>query len=243
MKAYVLMLSAAAVVCMACGTKEAKDKSASAADTTETVAVVPDTVVSDTTFTDHRDGKVYKVVQIGGKRWFAENLNYAAEGSKCYGEGGEVVAGWNENGYPVWATLSAAEVEANCAKYGRLYDWETALKAGPAGTHLPIDKEWITLMGNVGGKDIAGTRLKSTEGWNDNGNGTDDYGFSALPGGNVEGDDLFTFAGVYGYWWSATSAKRFDAAALVMQMFSGDERAVWGGNYKRRPFSVRCVQD
>jgi uncharacterized protein (TIGR02145 family) len=132
-------------------------------------------------FTDPRDGKFYRTVKIGGQVWMAENLNYAAEGSKWYNND-----------------------EANGTKYGRLYDWETAKKACPAGWHLPSDAEWQTLVDFVGGKYIAGKKLKSTSGWNMDGNGTDEYGFSALPGGSGYSDGYFDIAGYNGSWWSAT---------------------------------------
>jgi uncharacterized protein (TIGR02145 family) len=108
------------------------------------------------TFTDKRDGKVYKIVEINGQTWFAENLNYAAEGSKCY----EDKAG-------------------NCEKYGRLYDWNTAMKACPAGWHLATDAEWTALVNYAGGELTAGTKLKSSTGWMRHRGiptGTNDYG-------------------------------------------------------------------
>ena len=133
------------------------------------------------TFKDNRDGKSYKKVAVGGQTWMAENLNFAADGSKCY-----------ENN------------AGNCEKYGRLYNWATALKACPAGFHLPSDDEWTALENAVGGRSTAGTKLKSAEGWNNNGNGTDDYGWSALPAGLGYSDGSFNSAGYLGYWWSAT---------------------------------------
>ena len=169
-------------------------------------------------FTDPRDGKFYKTIKINGQVWMAENLNYAAEGSKCYN---------NE--------------EANSAKYGRLYDWETAKKACPAGWHLPSDNEWETLVNYVGGKDIAGKKLKSKIGWDNYGNGIDEYGFSALPGGYGYSDGNFHYAGYYGRWWSSTESGAYFAWYRGMSYHY--EYVNRGNLDKADLFSVRCVQD
>jgi len=141
---------------------------------------------------DSRDNKTYKYVTIGSQTWMAENLNYAAEGSKCYKNN-----------------------DSNCEKYGRLYTWADAKKACPWGWHLPTNAEWTTLVNYVENADgcnrCAGTKLKSTSGWSKNGNGTDDYGFSALPGGYGYSDGYFYDAGYYGFWWSATEGNAYYA--------------------------------
>jgi uncharacterized protein (TIGR02145 family) len=178
-------------------------------------------------FTDSRDGKTYKTVNVGGKTWMAENLNFAAEGSKCY------------NNDPAY-----------CEKYGRLYDLETALKACPAGFHLPSDDEWTELTTgkkfkladgtDADGTSTAGKKLKSAKGWDRNGNGTDDYGFSALPGGYGGSDGTFDNAGGIGHWWSAT--KSSDGWAWKRSMYDYDEKVARTNSY-RGLLSVRCVQD
>ena len=170
------------------------------------------------TFTDKRDGKVYRIVQIGSQVWFAENLNYAAKGSKCYDN-----------------------KAANCAKYGRLYDWATALKACPAGYHLPTDKEWTALEDYAGGEKNAGKKLKSKAGWNNNGNGTDDYGWSALPGGGGLDDGSFKDASNAGSWWSATEDVAYGARLWLMYYEFND--VPWFNTDKTNLCSVRCVQD
>ena len=203
------------------------------------------TISCDSNFKDSRDGKTYKKVKIGKQTWMAENLDYEAEGSKCYGEDAEVVIGYDENGDPITKTLSPAEVQANCDKYSRLYDWETALKACPSGWHLPNDEEWQKLVDIAVGGEIAGTKLKATSGWKDNdgasGNGTDEYGFSALPGGIGSSDGSFNNVGYDGVWWSATENDSNYAYDWDMGFNRSNVRRGYG--YKSYLFSVRCVQD
>jgi len=144
----------------------------------------------------------------------AENLNFAAEGSVCYNNSAD-----------------------SCAKYGRLYDWETALKACPAGYHLPTDDEWTALENAVGGRSIAGAKLKSAAGWN----GTNDFGFSALRGGLGGSDGSFDYAGLSGLWWSATEGDAYNARLRIMDYYG--EIVNWYGNGKTNLFSVRCMAD
>jgi len=169
-------------------------------------------------FTDTRDGKTYRTVKIDKMVWMAENLNFAAKGSVCYE---------NKN--------------ANCAKYGRLYNWETALKACPAGYRLPSDDEWTAFVDYVGGKEKAGTKLKSKAGWNNNGNGTNDYGWSALPGGYGFSSGYFLDAGNVGCWWGTTEDNADDALGRGMD-YDTENVFTYNGS-KRDLFSVRCVKD
>jgi len=181
------------------------------------------------------NGKTYKTVKIGDQVWMAENLNYDAEGSKCYGND-----------------------PANCKKYGRLYDWKTAATVCPSGWHLPSNAEWDVLMKFVDPSCSssvcanAGTKLKATSGWNDydgsSGNGTDDYGFSALPGGNGNGSSVgyFFHAGSNGYWWSASEHDSNYAYYLriyyyrKVNLFS----SYLSSHYDNSALlSVRCLQD
>jgi uncharacterized protein (TIGR02145 family) len=193
---------------------------------------------TDGTFTDLRDGKEYRTVKIGKQVWMAENLNYEAEGSKCYK---------NKALY--------------CDKYGRLYNWKTAMKACPKGWHLPSKEEWQTLVNFAGGDKTAGKKLKAKIGWNDyilcdysydeeyckvkgakrSGNGTDGFGFSALPGGE-DSVGFFYDAGDYGYWWSSTKSSANKAYYRFMNYYNED--VGWSYYYyKDFLFSVRCLQD
>jgi uncharacterized protein (TIGR02145 family) len=157
-------------------------------------------------------------VTIGSQVWAKKNLNCDVGVSKCYDND-----------------------PANCTKYGRLYDWNTAKTACPKGWHLPSDAEWDALMTAVGGSSTAGEKLKATSGWNSDGNGTDEYGFSALPGGGGSSDGYFFDVGSFGHWWSATEYGSDGAYYRLMDYYSSLVRR--DDDSKSSLFSVRCVQD
>ena len=93
----------------------------------------------------------------------------------------------------------------------------------------------------IGGASIEGKKLKATTGWNSNGNGTDDYGFSALPGGDGLSGGSFYNAGEVGYWWSASEYNSNYAYGRSMSYYG--ESAGWTDYNKSNLFSVRCLQD
>ncbi len=167
-------------------------------------------------------GQTYRTVNINGRVWMAENLNYNPGGgtSACYGNN-----------------------SANCTQYGRLYDWSTANGVCPTGWHLPSDAEWTALTNFVesysGCSSCAGTKLKSETGWYYD-YGEDAFGFSALPGGNGNSDGYFHSVGYNGYWWSATEYYSYDAWLRNMYYGSSVNRNL---NSKSSLFSVRCLQD
>jgi uncharacterized protein (TIGR02145 family) len=167
--------------------------------------------------TDSRDGQKYKTVKIGNQVWMAENLRFKIGDSWCY-----------ENS------------EDNCEKYGRLYDWNMAKIACPKGWHLPSKDEWTELV-TVVGSETGGKKLKSADGWYENGNGTDEFGFSALPGGFRRTVVSFLNVGKYGYWWSATES--FGGNAIYRLMYYDKDNVGDDGNDKDYGYSVRCLQD
>jgi len=132
-----------------------------------------------------------------------------------------------------------------------LYNWETAMNgaassnAVPSGVqgvcpedwHLPSYEEWTTLVDYAGGPSTAGAKLKSTDGWRNNGNGTDDYRFSALPGGSIH-----EHIGDGGYWWSATEDASV-SRAYSRQMDYHNEFVKGSNPVKTNLLSVRCVKN
>lgn len=169
---------------------------------------------------DSRDGKKYRTVKIGEQVWMAENLDYAIKGSFCFDD----------------------EL-ANCKKYGLLYTWKMAMRACPAGWHLPSKDEFKTLIASVGGKKVAGKILKSKEKWNKNGNGEDSFGFSALPAGcRYYITKSYDFMGDFAFFWSSTGYEDGLFADYMFLSYEGnfadlDNNGAYDG------FSVRCIKD
>ena len=174
------------------------------------------------TLVDSRDGQTYKTVVIGSQTWMAENLNFKTDSSFC-----------NNN---------SAD---NCEKYGRLYIWGNAKSACPSGWHLPSNEEWDTLFTAVSGQFTAGTKLKFASGWKEykgkNGNGTDAFGFSALPAGHRDDDGAFFDEGYSANFWSSTDVNSGDA--YCMRLYYNGDHAYLGYYNKDNGFSVRCLQD
>ena len=200
------------------------------------------------TLTDDRDGQTYKTVEIGTQTWMAENLNIETPNSKC-----------------------AGDLPENCEKYGRLYLWSEALDSAgtwsdgadgcgyrmstcrltsplrgscPEGWHLPTAFEFDTLFAAVGGIEKAGRVLKATEGWADDGNGTDAFGFGALPAGYYD-EDIGTAIGNLGFgtgFWTASMHDDYSYAFRMYLVHGADDA---GLNFYRRYnwLSVRCVKD
>jgi uncharacterized protein (TIGR02145 family) len=164
-----------------------------------------------------KERKQYKTVKIGSQTWMAENLNHKTGDARCYGD-----------------------VESNCEKYGRLYNWNTARRACPSGWHLPNNAEWDALNASVGVSDYEGKHLKAKSGWNENGNGTDSFGFAALPGGYRNAEGNFDGIGYFGNWWSSNDD--IGGNAYYRSINYSNPGAYWGQDANFCLFSVRCVQ-
>lgn len=174
------------------------------------------------TFKDPRDGKVYKTVKIGNQTWMAENLAYKA-GSGC------------------WAYNND---QGNVATYGYLYNWETAKQVCPTGWHLPSDAEWKQLTTYLGGKDVAGGKLKEagTAHWESPNEGaTNESGFTAIPAGTRKSGGTFGSIGSSGYWWGSSEIYPFDACYRVLHCNLSSVFRYYG--YMNYGFSGRCLRD
>lgn len=169
--------------------------------------------------TDSRDSQTYKTVSIGTQTWMAENLNYEMDDSYCFNDD-----------------------TINCAKYGRLYGADAAMATVcPSGWHLPDWVEWEILIAAVGRiSKTAGGMLKSQTGWDFDRNGTDAFGFSAIPAGRRSlGYKNSEFSA---FFWSSEK----NGIMLEYELSSVIYRyEVWVPYEKSSgaAYSVRCIQD
>ncbi len=162
----------------------------------------------ETSFIDSRDGNVYKIISIGNQVWMGENLNFETENSWIYS---------NKN--------------KNANKYGRLYSYEAALNACPAGWHLPSDKEWQELINHYGGDLEAGLALRI--------DGTS--AFNAHYGGFMNKDGQFFDQGHNVNFWTATSCDDKDAWRCYIDR--GFNSVVQDYYSKSGGLSVRCIRN
>ena len=181
-------------------------------------------------------------VLIGNQTWATKNLDVATY------RNGEVIPQVQDAN--AWSNLStgawcySANNSANGTTYGKLYNWYAVNDPrglAPNGYHIPSDAEWTTLIDYLGGASSAGTKMKSTNGWQNNGNGSNTSGFAGLPGGYRSSNGNFYDVGAYGYWWSSSEYSSNYAWYRYLYSNNGDvNRSV---NYKRNGFSVRCLRD
>jgi len=206
------------------------------------------------TLTDYRDGQIYRTTAIEvfdedrgirySEVWMAQNLNYA---------------------YLVdTSSFCPDDQPAMCDNYGRYYTWAAAMDSAgvwssggkdcgygkicsptypvrgvcPKGWHLPGDFEWNKLITALGGNSTQGRLLKSTSGWFCGENGTDGYGFSALPSGGYgrsRGRDAM-------FWSSTAYTYDKECAAYYLSLSCYDGADIYSF-FKTDAFSVRCIKD
>lgn len=188
------------------------------------------------TFTDPRDGNVYKTVKIGTQTWFAENLRYAGNIPQVVSNEGWAAVSDNRN--PGWSYYN--NDPNNDPVYGKLYNWfavntETLC---PQGWHIPSATEWTILTNYLGGGIVASGKMKSVTGWSQSYViGNNESGFSGLPGGSRGRYVFFTSLGHTGYWWSS-SPNGGNAFYLVLQTGVG-----LGYMSQGEGMSCRCLKD
>ena len=175
---------------------------------------------NDKWLTKKETGPTFDSVTIGSQTWMSKNLAIDD------GQGGIM-------------TRTVNYGQSDVVEY--YYTWDAALRVADTieGWHLPTDAEFGTLVESVGGYSTAGTKLKSTYGWRGIGNGTDDYGFTALPAGYYWSN--FSVTNEEGWFWTANESGESNATLRQCRWNWNNLES----NYidKTVYMSVRLIQD
>lgn len=201
---------------------------------------------------DERDGRIYRTVRIGEQTWMAENLNYA-----------------DEKDYPSMVERNwCMSDKDSCEKYGRLYTWSAAIDSMywneqgeicgyeeypddyhcslsnkiqgicPDGWHLPSVDEWMALSSSMN-SNYKAIQAKGFTMWK---NGTDEFGFSALPAGGYSKDHGFVYIGEVAFF--VTSSEEYRSTHCMAWFVNKSESVAdnrgWDKTFGR---SVRCIKD
>jgi uncharacterized protein (TIGR02145 family) len=187
----------------------------------------------------------YKTIKIQNLEWMAENMDVS-----IFRNGDSIPeAGTNEewlkagkDGNPAWCYYENKIENGN--KYGKLYNWYAIYDPrglAPVGWHVSSDAEWRQTTDFLGGEDAAGTKMKSINGWKQDGNGTNESGFTGLPGGCRDLNGKFGYIDNIGYWWSSTEK---DTKLAWYRCIDQSPWYVYRTNYfKQNGLSVRCIKD
>jgi uncharacterized protein (TIGR02145 family) len=189
------------------------------------------------------DGNVYKTVKIGTQVWMKENLKVSR-----YQNGDPIPTNLSDNEWEKTTSGAFAIYDnkpINDSIYGKLYNWYSVVDKRslcPVGWHVPSDHEWGVLEISLGGRDVAGGKMKATTGWRSPNTGaSNESSFSGLPGGYRNSGGGYNSGSEYGYWWSSmqnSSSSAWDRNLYHSTVFSGryDDDREFG-------FSIRCIKD
>jgi uncharacterized protein (TIGR02145 family) len=212
------------------------------------------------------DGNKYHTVTIGNQIWMVENLR-----TTRYSNGDTILEVIDPN---QWSKLTIAaccyyhdyaylilqnhDIYQTIQTYGRLYNWYAVTdnrKIAPMGWHVATVDDWNTLINYAGGKDVAAGKLKEigTKHWGTpDDKATNDYGFTALPGGICDIWGAFRDITSHGYWWTTSESDEKNAYTFLNYCFMGG--VGWNQSLnsgllgpqaysKKSGLSVRCVKD
>ncbi len=187
-------------------------------------------------------------VTIGNQVWMTKNLDVDKFRNGDAIPEAKTVEEWEaaaENKQPAWCYHEFNS--ENGKLYGKIYNWHAVNDPrglAPTGWHVPSESDWTILINFLGGEENAGSKMKSISGWNEDGNGTNESGFSALPAGYLffgEGGVLFDELGTSGNWWSSTEED--SDYAWQWSIYNSEGTASKNSNYKDNGSSVRCIKN
>jgi uncharacterized protein (TIGR02145 family) len=186
--------------------------------------------------TDSRDEQKYPIINIGSQSWFATNLNYKTSEGSFYFQNDSITY---------------------ASEFGRLYSYEAALEACPAGWHVPTDDEWKALEIELGmlpissdslawRGSIAGNKMKEPGSrlwyYDSEELATNESGLTIKPSGSYNiATQEYSEPSLTAFFWTSTLSGS-EAYARLLQ--ANDGKILRGTvNKNNLAFSIRCVKD
>ncbi len=188
-------------------------------------------------------------VKIGNQIWMSKNLDVSTFRNGEAIPEAKNAEDWNnarEKKTPAWCYYHYDE--NNGKRYGKLYNWYAVIDArglAPKGYRIPSDEEWTLMIDYLGGREVAGVKLKSQKGWrvsDESNNGDNSSGFGGEPGGYCDFEGNCKLIGEYGYIWNSGSNESKNAIYIALSYNRSD---AWRGQTQNKynGYSVRCVKE
>jgi len=199
------------------------------------------------------DGTItYKEVVIGNQTWMSENLNVITFNNGDTIPEAQTLKEWGAalaKREPAWCYFN--NDKSNDSTYGKIYNYYAIRDPrglAPKNWKIPSSDDWEVLFTALGGKRVAGAKLKSTKGWKHNRNGTNSSGFNALPSGSralamTNTNNGFSGNGSICVWWSSTRiARSFEMIAYSLY-FKSDKVSTFWETFASDGYAVRCIKE
>lgn len=190
------------------------------------------------------------MVTIGKQVWMTKNLNVDKFRNGDTIPEVKTDEEWKkagENGEPAWCFYYNYPEDGD--RYGKLYNWHAVNDPrglAPEGWKIPSDEDWSRLVDFLGGDNVAGIKMKSSDYWAENNselrNNNNNNAFLGLPGGYRELNGRFHSDGLYGFWWSS---KEGNSDSVWCRYLSYEDNSVGRSivNSMGEGFSVRCLKE
>lgn len=188
------------------------------------------------------DDNIYDIVEIGSQIWMGENLN-----TTHYNDGNPIQVTnshkefiYLETGGICWYDYDSTKYAST---YGALYTWSAVNtdKLCPMNWHVPTKEEWLTLIDFVGNSAAKKLKESGVTHWKSPNNATNNFNFTALPGGYNAQEVSFGQINNGGYWW--TSTEQGDNAYKIIMSYNKDDIRHIEASNKTGAKSVRCIKD
>jgi uncharacterized protein (TIGR02145 family) len=187
------------------------------------------------------EGNKYKTIAIGTQTWMAQDLK-----ATRFNDGTAIRFVPDGTAWAALTTPGYCWFPNDSLGYGAIYNW-FAVNTGklcPDGWHVPTDDEWTILTDYLGGKSVAGGKMKETGDFHwqsPNSGATNESGFTALPTGSRNLAGTFNNLSKYSYWWSSTEWST--SGAWYRDVYYGYMSVDRSNANTKSGATVRCLKD